>query len=299
MMTDRSISLPLASVSVIVPVFNGASFVARAIESALGQTLPAFEVIVVDDGSTDSTPEVLNSFGDQIEVVRQENRGVASARNTGRARATGELLAFLDADDEWEPEKLKYQFAALESQPQAGLVHCGFTAIDDKGRLVGEPVTNGAAGRIADRMLLFEPHVLGGGSGFIVRDAVFDEVGGFDPRLSTAADWDFFYRVARRHPIAFVPLALLRYRLHSGNMHGNVDLMRSDMLLAYRKAFAEPDSRNPLRRRAYGRLHFVLAGSYLHTGRRGDAFRHLCKALVHSPREARQLAARIFQRFVT
>ncbi|HEX3110532.1 MAG TPA: glycosyltransferase family A protein, partial [Thermoanaerobaculia bacterium] len=113
----------MKSVSVVIPSYNYARYLGEAIDSALGQTLPPLEVIVVDDGSTDDTPAVLAAYGDRIRVLRQKNAGVAVARNSGIAAARGECVAFLDADDVWLPRKLELQIPLFTDS--VGLVHCG------------------------------------------------------------------------------------------------------------------------------------------------------------------------------
>ena len=111
-----------ARVSVVVPAFNSERYLAEAVESALGQTHPPFEVIVVDDGSSDGTAEAAAAFGERIRYERQPNAGIGGARNTGVELASGDHLAFLDADDRWEPDKLERQLAALRSDPAPDIV---------------------------------------------------------------------------------------------------------------------------------------------------------------------------------
>ena len=253
--------------SVIVPVFNQAGFVSEAVDSALRQSAAPHEVIVVDDGSTDATPAALERFGGAIRVVRQANRGVAAARNAGVAASAGDALAFLDADDAWEPTKIEKQMARLAADPSVGLVHCGVTEVDAQGSARATRL-DGMEGSVWGEMLLFRRSVvLGGGSSALIPRAAFDQVGGFDEDLSTSADWDLYYRLARRFTVAFVREALVRYRIHGENMHANVGVMERDMLRAFSKAFAEEDpSLRELRRRAYGALRSVLAGSYFRAG---------------------------------
>lgn len=274
----------MTSVSVVIPAYNHERFVVAAVTSALEQTRPPLEVIVVNDGSTDGTVDRLATFGAAVTVISQPNAGVSRARNVGIAATSADLVAFLDADDEWLPTKLERQLSAYAADPDLGLVHCAVEDIDAEGRVLDRHL-DGMSGWVADELLLFRrPVVLGGGSGVVLPRGVLDEVGGFDERLSTSADWDLFYRVARRHRIGFVPEVLLRYRLHGGNMHGNIDRMRHDMLLAFDKAFLDlQPGANVSRRRAYGQLHRVLSGSYLHAGRPAAAIRHLATGAVMSP----------------
>jgi glycosyltransferase involved in cell wall biosynthesis len=255
------------------------------VESALRQTRRAEEVVVVDDGSTDETAEVLAPYGDRVRLVRQPNRGVASARNTGVAETSGELLAFLDADDEWLPRKLERQVERIEQERDCGLVHCGVEEIDDDGRRLGVRA-DGIEGRVAGRLLRFDgASILGGGSAALIPRSVFDQVGGFDPELSTSADWDLYYRIAIGHTVAFVDDVLVRYRVHPGAMHTNIDVMEHDMLHAFGKAFGGQAAAPPaIASIAYANLHYALAGSYFHAGRPWKFAEHTLRSLVRSPR---------------
>lgn len=287
-----------AEISVVIPVFNQARFVADAVTSALNQTLSPLEVIVVDDGSTDETAAVLQQFAadPRVKLIRQENRGVSAARNAGAAVACGKYLAFLDADDIWLPAKLERQRERFTLDPKLTLVHCGMAVIDGAKHPLREQM-DGKEGSIAPELLFFEgPVILGGGSGLMVPAAVFHELGGFDERMSTSADWDLFYRLANRGPVGFVPEILLQYRVHGSNMHGNISAMRHDMLLGYEKAFTGADRELRRRRRyAYHRLHYVLAGSFVATGEQKQAWKHGLKAIWYRPSSALMMLGRSFR----
>lgn len=282
----------MSRVSVIIPTYNYARFLAQAIDSALAQTLMPREVIVVDDGSTDDTARVLEAYADGITVIRQPNLGVAAARNAGAARAEGELLAFLDADDVWLPEKLERQVAKFESDAGLGLVHCGMEEIDESGEGLGRRL-DGMEGWVGDEMLLFRRGViLGGGSGAMVSRVAFDAVGGFDTAMSTSADWDLYYRIARRFRIGFVSEVLLQYRVHRSNMHLNIRAMERDMLRAYEKAFNGGANRlSRIERRAYGNLRMALAGSYFSVGQHAGFARNTLKSLARTPENLTRLLA--------
>lgn len=275
----------MRSISVIIPTYNQAQFLGEAIESALAQTLPPRELIVVDDGSSDGTARVLAGFEGRIRAMRQANRGVAAARNAGARAASGDALAFLDSDDRWLPEKLERQSARLEAESDLGLVHVGFEEIDANGAVLNAHM-DGREGWVAEDILLFDgPVILGGGSGVMIPRRVFEEAGGFDERLSTSADWDLYYRIAARYRIGFIDRVLLQYRLHGANMHGNVRAMEHDMLLAYEKAFGEADEPPAIGRwRCYGNLHTVLAGGFFAAGEYGKFISHAVKGVCLSPR---------------
>ena len=274
------------NVSVVIPTYNHAGFLPSALQSVFGQTLPAQEVIVVDDGSTDDTEEVLRAWEGRIRIIRQPNRGVAAARNAGASMASADLLAFLDADDLWLPTKLERQVAHLCRDQDLGLVHCGVEEMDADGRFLGRRL-DGMEGWVSGKMLFFGRGViLGGGSGVVVPRAIFEAVGGSDEKLSTSADWDLYYRIAERCRVGFVPEVLVRYRVHNGNMHRNVHALASDMLTAYAKAFSKPDpDLERLRRSAYGGLHSMLAGSYFRAGDYRRFVRHALASVRARPEQ--------------
>ena len=277
-------------VSVIIPNYNYAHYLPQALDSVLAQTYPRFEIMVIDDGSTDDSENVLRSYGDRIRSIKQQNQGVSAARNLGARETRGELVAFLDADDFWLPEKLERQVQRFIADDGLGLVHCGVEEIHDNGDHLLFRL-EGLEGWVATDMLLFNRAViLGGGSGLMVKRSAFEALGGFDTSLSTSADWEFFYRMAAHARVGFVPSALLKYRVHGSNMHANVRAMEHDMLIGYEKAFSCNRGILPeLRRRCYGNLHMVLAGSFFRAGHKTDFARHALKSLWLTPGNLKSL----------
>ena len=267
------------TVSVIIPAYNYARYIAEAIDSALAQTHAPLEVIVVDDESTDDTPRVLAAYGDRIRAIRQRNGGAGAARNTGIAAARGEYVAFLDADDVWLPRKLELQLQRFEADPGLGLVHCAAEVIDAQGRTV-DFVLEGHEGWVGMEMLRLDGHVMSLGSNLLVPRRIVEEAGGFDARLPPSEDWDFAYRVASRYPVAYIAEPLVRYRQHGGGIHLNIPEMERSMLLALDKAFTSRDPAvQALRAHSYGQLHRILAGCYFQAHQPGKFLRHAVKSL--------------------
>jgi glycosyltransferase involved in cell wall biosynthesis len=279
-------------VSIVVPNYNCARFLPAALDSALAQTYPHIEIIVVDDGSKDNSLEVLRRYEPRIRVITQANQGVSAARNRGIAESRGELIALLDADDEWHPDKLARQ-VPLFANPAVGLAHCGLEYIDESGQPLGTNTT-GRRGRVLPHIALLEGTiVLAGGSTAVVRRECFDKAGLFDRELSTAADWDMWRRVACHYEVDLVREPLMRYRLRPGSMHRNVDVFAHDMLHGFAQMFSDPAASAiwPLRRRSYSTLYLMLAGSYLHARRWRPALSYAARSVWMWPPSVGYLAA--------
>jgi glycosyltransferase involved in cell wall biosynthesis len=286
-------------VSVIIPNYNYAQYLPQALDSVVAQTYPNVEIIVVDDGSTDESHAILRKYRDRIRLFQQHREGVSVARNRGAQESKGELIAFLDADDLWLPTKLERQVAKFIEDPDIGLVHCGWEAIDKSG-VVSDPHLDGMDGWVAKELLLLRrPAVHVVGSGAVVTRDVFEKIGGFDTRLSTSADWDFSYRVAISRRVAFVPEVLVQYRQHGTNMHANIRLMEHDTLLAFSKAFTSGNREiQQLRRQSYGNLHMILAGSFFRAGQKADFARHALKSLWLTPGNIKRLLGYPLRRYL-
>lgn len=206
-------------VSVIIPLFNGERFIADAINSVRVQTYTAWELLVVDDGSTDRGADVAASLPG-VQVIRQENQGVSVARNTGVARSRGEFLAFLDHDDHWLPGKLEAQVRELAAHPELGFVLCHLRYVLDgppprwfRGPTDGSPVSG------------FVP------SCWLVRRSVFNQVGGFDPSYRNGGDTDWLAR-AKDLGIHYsmLPDVYLDYHVHDANDSANTARATGEMV---------------------------------------------------------------------
>ena len=275
----------MTSVSIVIPTYNYGRFLGEAIESALNQSLPATEILVVDDGSTDETESVVKGFGDGVRYIKQENAGVCAARNRGVSESIGDVIAFLDADDRLEPTALEKQAAVFKSDKDVGLVYCGVREFDsDTGKTLKTYLQN-AGDRVATNLLLWDGPVIAAPGLVVVSRKAFDAVDGFDTQMKVGEDWDFCYRVARKFRVGFVSELLVNYRIHSTAAHLNVKEMERGMTRFYEKAFATDDpSILKLRRRAFGNFHRILSGSYFVAGEYGSFVFHAVRSVIMQPR---------------
>jgi glycosyltransferase involved in cell wall biosynthesis len=211
------------AVSVVIPVFNRASLVVEAIDSALAQTFTDREIVVVDDGSTDATPAAVQRYGDAVRYVRQANGGEASARNRGVREASGTWVAFLDSDDLWEPEALATLHAAALAHPKAGLVAMKARAIRADGTRTGR-----IHGKKSPGLTFTTRSLLWGDSGGVlmpmVRRDLLVAAGGFDESLTSATDCDMWLRLSFRTELIGVDHPLLLVRVHPENVSGDKSL---------------------------------------------------------------------------
>jgi glycosyltransferase involved in cell wall biosynthesis len=211
--------VPAPLVSCIVPVFNGVHDVMRALDSIFAQAHRPLEVIVVDDGSTDETGAVIAAYGEHVRYVRQENAGPAAARNRGIRAARGALIAFLDQDDRWHPDKLAHQLTAFASRPStdACVGHVESVWDDDTPRQADQPRAGVVPGYVTGTLL--------------ARREVFDRVGLFDAELWFVDSLEWFSRaVDAGITIAVLPEVLLYHRVHGGNLSRRGDDSRAETL---------------------------------------------------------------------
>ncbi len=194
------------SVGVVIPAYNRAHLLGRALDSALAQTLPPRQIIVVDDGSTDGSAALLAAYADII-VLRQENRGVSAARNFGIRHCDCDWIALLDSDDEWLPEKLEAQFEAWREQPEHRLIHCDEIWIRDGRRVNPAQRHRKRGGRIFEHCL---PLCVISPSAAVIQRGLLEEAGGFNEALPACEDYDLWLRICSRDPVLYVDRPLLR-----------------------------------------------------------------------------------------
>ena len=280
----------MPEVSVIVPVFNGSQWIGQALRSLFAQTYRDFEVIVIDDGSTDDLRSALAEWGDRIVLERQPNGGPGSARNRGLQRARGRLIAFLDADDEWLPEKLALQVAYFAQYPETGLLHTA---------TVGDQLPPSAEENIG-----FPPPVNAFSelfhTDFFIRTltvmaprTVLLEAGGFDDRREIhVEDWDLWLRVAARYPIGYLPRRLAVHR-KGGRMSAAFNKTYAGQAMViekHRPLIAQACTRHagaPERclRERYHVLHWEWGYERFQHGDRSGARREFARAIAAKPQD--------------
>ncbi len=214
-------------ISVIIPTHNRAPLLERALTSVLAQTLTPMEIIVVDDGSSDSTEELMTSRFPGCCYIRQSNRGVSAARNRGIERAGGDWLAFLDSDDEWLPGKLEAQRQAIASSPEVLICHTEEIWVRNGRRVNPMKKHAKSGGWIFPHCL---PFCVISPSSVIIHRSLFDEIGLFDETLPACEDYDLWLRICSRHPVAFVEQPQIKkYGGHDGQLsqrHWGMDRFR-------------------------------------------------------------------------
>lgn len=255
----------MPEISVIVPAYNAGKTILETIQSILQQSFQDFELIVINDGSTDNTLEVLKQVEDQrLKVISYKNAGLPTARNRGISISIGKFLSFIDADDLWTPDKLQLQLVALQSKPNTGAVYSWTANMRDDGQTVAfvQGCSSLVEGNIYPELLL--GNFIGSGSNILVRREVIESVGCFEPTLKSFEDWDFYLRVAAKWDFAVVPRNQILYRKTSGSMSSKVEVMEREGLCALDRAYKiAPPELQFLKQKSLAFLYRFLADLYL------------------------------------
>jgi glycosyltransferase involved in cell wall biosynthesis len=276
-------------VSIIIPTFNHKTYVTDAVESGLNQTYPAVEIIVVDDGSTDGTGEVLRErYGERIRYLYQENRGPAATRNAGTRVARGEFVHYCDADDQLLPSKIERCMAVFRQHPEFGLVYTQCHFVEKDGRtIVPRPQPDLPSGDVFCELLCgpmgnFVPQC----TPLIYRQAVLDAEG-FNERLRGTEDWDMWLRLAAQHPFGVINEPLALYRILPNAIHTDAVRMAKARLEVIQMMRDHPARERCLDDTAYGQLeagrHHVLAMAVWQQGQRVEARQNLRVAIRLDP----------------
>ncbi|MEN9519552.1 MAG: hypothetical protein RLZZ381_2140 [Cyanobacteriota bacterium] len=257
----------MPQISVIVPAYNAERTILETIQSVQQQTFQDFEIIVIDDGSQDQTVKLVQTIQDQrLQIFAYENGGVSVARNRGISHATGEFVAFLDADDLWTIDKLELQLTALKENPKAGVAYSWtcFMDVDEQGKPVSFLPSSkySFAGNVYKNLLVSD--FIHSGSNTLIRRAAIESTGKFDPTLKSCEDWDYWLRLATRWHFAVVPKHQLLYRRTPESLSSKVEVMKETSLIAIKKAYqAAPPELQYLKSYTLTSFHIYCASLYL------------------------------------
>ena len=240
-------------IDVIIPAYNAAAYIGPTLASLVSQSSLISTVLVVNDGSTDQTAQIVQSFAVEhpeltIKLINQINGGLSNARNTGITHSQSPYIALLDADDLWLANKLTLQYALFQNSrdPTLGLVYCGYQLIDETGELLPD-----SQGIIAPRLrgnahqaLLKGNFISGSGSSVLIKRSVFDAVGLFNEQLPACEDWEMWLRISKQFTVDYVDLPLVHIRQHRQSMQKDSMRMLSAELLVL-NLFYQHQERNP------------------------------------------------------
>lgn len=273
-------------VSVVIPAYNAMTYLPETLNSVLKQTFSDFEVVIIDDGSTDLIQAWIaqNITDPRVRLITQANQGLSGARNTGIANAQGEYVAFLDADDVWEPTKLEKQVNYLDNNSTVGLVYNWTAFIDAEGKPTGRIMGGDIEGDVLEEIL---QHNIIDCPSVVVRRKCFETVGMFDITLRSVEDWDMWIRIAARYPLAVIKEPLVYYRQHSSNMSKNWRVMEQAFHQVIEKSFQSvPSQLQYLRNNSLGYANLCLAWKALQSKDKDYqlASKFQQQAIVHYPK---------------
>lgn len=251
-------------ISVVIPVYNGELTIEETVISVLNQTFLDFELIVIDDGSTDSTLEIIKKIHDsRLKIFSYTNSGLSASRNRGIKHARGEFISFIDADDLWTSGKLTAQLNALRKNPDAAVSYSWTDFIDMSGNLLGYGIHHTADGYVFPYLLAH--FFIGSGSNALIRKHVFDEVGWFDETLTAAEDWDMFLRIAAKYHFVTVPEPQILYRITDNSMSRNILNQERECLKVIERAYVREPGKSLQHHKRYSiaNLYIYLAAHAL------------------------------------
>ncbi len=270
-------------ISVIIPTYNRANYICEAIDSVLAQTYKNVEIIVVDDGSTDNTRDIISQrYNSKVTYILQNNAGPSSARNNGIKHSRGDLIAFLDSDDIWLPEKLEKQVELINQSQDIGLVSCGLYQIDPNGNIIGNPlIRRNYKNKSSFLKELMIHNIIGGGSSSLIRRECFERVGFFDEEIWIGEDWNLWLRIAKNYEVKFVEEPLIKYRVHGNNLHRDMTKIEDSMRKNVEKNIEK--HRLILRRKAYSYIYIDIAHEYIDTKNDHKMFINALKSIITYP----------------
>lgn len=279
----------MPKVSVIIPVYNSSKYVSEAIASVFAQTYQDFEIIVIDDGSTDNSREIIEDFIEKypskINYIYQKNKGIAGARNTGIKNAKGSLIALLDADDKWHPARLEKEIVIIESSPQIGLVHSNLMSISEDGIPLENFKRNKKylSGYIFKHLFLRSADI--GSPTVLFRKDCCMNVGLFDENIVCMGcdDRDMWLRIAQKYRVEYINEILAYHRLHNTNFSNNTQRMFNARLYVINKFYPGISKNNKLKKLALAKVHRDLGDHFLYGLKFKESTREYLKALSFRP----------------
>ena len=286
-------------VTIVIPCYNAEKYIAETIVSVINQTYTNWELIVVNDGSTDNSLNIIKEFAandDRISFIDKKNTGVSDARNKGIALSKGKFIAFLDADDVWKSDFLKLVLARFSEDNLLGLVHSDNQIINEYSEKLNQ-INASFEGYVLDKLLLGgENEYIFAISSVVVKKEVIDNVGQFDVHLTNGADHEFYFRVAKKYKIGRVSKVGIYYRLHANNMHANIELLEKDTLAIYKKSDETNLFKNStFRRKCISNIYLILAGSFWNDGdNKRKGIHYIIKSIITYPPVIFKLIKKIF-----
>lgn len=287
-------------VSVVMPAFNVAWCIGRAVDSVLAQDYRARELIIVNDGSTDDTRAVLERFHGQVTVIDQENRGMSAARNVAIRNASGTYIAFLDADDWWLPQKLSRQVAMMQSRPEIGFCSTAARVENDEGKSLNLWRCNHGSRQMLSTLFAENAAIAGGCSAVMVRKNLVEQVGLFDESLRGFEDPDLWIRLAAISGYQCIDETLAVILRREKSVSRNLDAMRASTLRSMRKnrELLPPRLRGRFWRNCLAGVYTDYAKPAYRAGRIGRAFGDTLRALLLSPVGRGRLCLGLFRDFL-
>lgn len=283
-------------ISVIIPTFNSENTIRETLDSVFNQTFSDFEIIIINDGSTDRTIELLGKISDsRVKVFSYPNSGVSISRNRGISYASGEFISFLDADDLWTPDKLETQLQALKTHPEAAVAYSWTDCIDEAGNFLYQGMHISPSGYVLGDLLL--RNFLQNGSNPLIRKTALLDVGEFDPFLNPCEDRDMWLRLAAKYHFIAVSSPQILYRISSDSMSSSITKLEKSGLCVLKKAFDRaPKSLQYLRQQSLSNHYRGLVWKTT-DGTPNDkngflAFKYFIKYLFYDPTPWRDLRAK-------